>query len=280
MSDAAAEREAIARVERALDETYSRHAGLDEQARVDALAEALQQALASEPEAARVALLDQLERRNAPAPASSASEPSQSPAANAAELEELRREIERLRQAPSAAATAPSTGADRAVLMALLGGEAERLGSGVDAARVAGVVQALTAFARDLVKGFLSEPGKRGDSIVQLDRFHSAVRGELSGSLAGGSTSALLGEATRRVGVQLEAFSVACARGAKSLLDELGPELLEDQCGEGGFGPFKYRGMWETFVRRQRELADASDLFETYFDPALRNAMYQLGDQK
>lgn len=280
MSEAAAEREAIARVERALDEAYSRYAGLDEQARVDGLAEALQQALAAEPEAARVALLDQLEKRTALAPASASSAPSQPPPANAAEMEELRREIERLRHAQAAAVTAASTGADRAVLMALLGGEVDRLGSSVDAARVAGVVQALVAFARDMVKGFLSAPGKRGDSIVQLDRFHSAVRGELSGSLAGGSAAALLGETTQRVGIQFEAFSIACARGAKSLLDELGPELLEDLCGEGGFGPFKYRGIWETFVRRHRELADAQDLFETYFDPALVNAMYQLAEKK
>jgi hypothetical protein len=280
MSEAEAEREAIARIERALDEAYSRYAGLDEQARVDGLTEALHEALASEPGVTRIALLDQLDKRTAPVLTPVAEQPNQASPAQLAEVQELRREIERLRQVQSEAVPAASTGAERAVVMALAGGEVERLGGSVDGARLAGVVQALAAFARDMVKGFLSEPGKRGDSIVQLDRFHSTVRGELAASLPAGSTAALLGETTQRVGIQLEAFSVACGRGARSLLDELGPELLEDLCGEGGFGPFKYRSMWETFVRRHRELADAPDLFETYFDKALVNAIYQLAEKK
>lgn len=276
----AVEREVVARVERALDEAYSRYAGLDEESRVEGLAEALQQALASEPEATHADLLDHLARRHTLPPASSSNPPSQAMATNAAELEDLRREIERLRQAQSAVVVAEPAALDRGVLEVLLGADAQRLESSVDPARVAGVVKALTAFAVDLVKGFLSAPGRQGDSIVQLDRFRNAVRAELSAASPAGGTDALLEETKRRIGVQLEAFSVACSRGAKSLLDELGPEVLEDLCGDGGFGPFKYRGMWETFVRRHRELADAEDLFETYFDPALRNAMFQLGEKK
>jgi hypothetical protein len=275
----ATEREVIARIQRTVDDAYSRYAGLEEQARVDGLTDALLQALGAEPAAMRAAALDFLERENAVAAVGPSAAPP-APAVANAEVEELRRELERLRQAPATAAT-PSPGApDGGVVDALLGADAERFAGSVDPTRIAGVVQALAAFAVDMVKGFLSAPDRPGDSFVQLDRFRTAVRGELTGSGAAGSTRSLLAETTRRVGVQLEAFSVACERGAKSLLGEISPELLEDQRGEGGFGPFKYRGMWETFARRHRELTDSGDLFENFFDPALRNAMYQLGEKR
>lgn len=272
--------EAVQRAERALDEAYSRYAGLEESVRLAGLEEALEQALASEPAPLRLVLLDQLEERHALPAENARVEVLQPPPTNTAELNALRSEVERLRVALAAAATAAPADADRALLRALIGGEADRLTNTVDAARAARVVQALATFARDMVKGFLSDPSKAGDSVVQLDRLRSSLGGELSGSLASGSVEALLNEVTRRVGVQLEAFSVACERGAKSLLNELGPQVIEDTSGDPGIFGKSFKTLWEAFARRQRELVDTDDLFESYFDPALRNAIYQLREKK
>jgi len=267
----------VARLQRALDEAYARYAEVDEEARVQGLVEALHRALAVEPQAERTILLDQLSAGvtapTAPRPGSPVQQH---------EVEELRAEVERLRVALAQASHAPQPNASaQAIQAALIGAEAGV--SRIDEARVAAVVQALTSFATDLVKAFLSLPERRGDSVVQVDRFRGALRGELLGTAESGATERVLQETKVRIAKQMDAFLVACVKGARNLLNELDPVVLEEFSKEAGrdfLGMFRHQKMWEAFERRHRELAGADDLYDTYFDGAFRAAIAELRENK
>jgi type VI secretion system protein ImpI len=60
-------------------------------------------------------------------------------------------------------------------------------------------------------------------------------------------------------------------RGVKSLLHELSPTAIEglaDKKGRGGFGPFRFEGLWKTFVERHSDLADEEkETFGLIFGP-------------
>lgn len=269
----APEREGLGRLQRSLDEAYTRYAGEDEESRVEGLVEALGRALALEPEEARAALLEELGAGYVAPPEAHAHV---AHAAATSEIDALREEIERLRAAPPP----PRAGAtENAVVEALLGGGLDPR-EVADPTRVAGAVRALAIFAMDLIKGFLSTSDP-GSSLVQLDRFRAALRGELQGASPAGTTAALLEETKLAIGLQAQAFTIACVRGAKGMLSELDPVFLEDLSAGGGFlGIGKHQKMWETFEKHHRELLSSDDLYDTYFDGAFRAALLDLRARK
>jgi hypothetical protein len=268
------------KLERAADEAHSRYAGSPESERIDGIVAALREALGGEPETAHSALLDRMAEWYPPVP------PRIDDPAAAAELLALRAEVERLRQQPSI--PPPRGDFDTASLLeALLGRDAERVTreGGADADRITAIVQLLASFATDLAKGFLGAAGKAGETAIHLDRFKSTLRGELSGKSPAGSLKTLLDEIKLKVAAQLEAVPTACSDGARQILKELDPLVLQDQAGEkgvriAGLRPFQHRELWETFQRRHAELMSAEDLYQTYFDGPLRRALYRLQERK
>jgi hypothetical protein len=276
--------QAAARLERAVEEAHSRYAGASESERTAGIATALRQALAAEPEAVHSAALEQMVEWYPLIPVRT-DDP-----ALAAELGELRAEVQRLRQersaTPAAAPAAPSS-VDRALLEALLGRGAEKEAT-PPPERIVASVRALTALAADLARAFLAITAKAGETGLHADRFRTALRGELAGTQPAGSLQALLDEIKLKVAGQLEAFPTACADGARQILKELDPLLLKDQADEkkegvrlpGGFRPFQHREWWETFEKRHAELTASDDLYQTYFDGPLRRALYRLKERK
>jgi hypothetical protein len=275
----------VERLQRSIDEAYSRYAGAGEKERIDGIAMALQGALIDETAALQPALLDALaEAYETPDPEPAAP---QIDAGRTAELAALRLEIDRLERQqhrPSAAAASTSP----ALAEVLLGRDAERNGDvqQPDEAIVASVVQALVGFAVDLGLGFLATGTKPGDTARHRDHIKSTIRGELLGSLPAGSLADLLGHIKSNVGVQLQAFPKACADGARQMLKELDPLVLEDRASEGGalavggFRPFRHREAWEMFCKKYQELASSEDLFRTYFDGPLQKHLFRLRESK
>ena len=275
--------QAAARLERAAEEAHSRYAGASQSERAAGIATALREALAAEPEALQSPVLEQMVEWYPLIPVRT-DDP-----ALAAELTELRAEVQRLRQQQSAApaAPAPPSSIDRSLLEALLGRGAEKEAT-PPPERVVASVRALAALAADLARAFLAITAKAGETALHADRFRTALRGELAGTQPAGSLQALLDEIKLKVAGQLEAFPTACADGARQILKELDPLLLKDAADEskqgvrlpGGFRPFQFREWWETFEKRHAELTASDDLYQTYFDGPLRRALYRLKERK
>jgi hypothetical protein len=286
MSSAADLERAAARLERALDEAFSRYAGAGEDERVGGMAAALQAALAGEPGAMQAALLETLAARVAPSESPMPEVVTSVTASpeSTAELAVLRQRVQEL-EAQAATADAGGSG-DTRILDALLGAEARTLAPEQRPApeRLAAVVQLLTAFAVDLARAFLAAADRRGDTARQVDRFRAALRGELAGG--GQGLAPLLDEIKHTLATQVEALPIACVKGAQQMLKELDPLVIEDQASEsggrqfGGLRPFKYRELWETFEKRHTELMSSEDLYRTYFDGPLRSALYRLREAK
>jgi len=268
---------AVLRVERAVDEAYSRHAGALERDRIDGMSEVLRQALAAEPEALRPLVLERMFEHCQQS--TLVTEDSKL----AKEVVALRAEVERLRQARETPVAIPA--ASGAVLRALLGTAAGEIASrnAVDEDRVAALVQALASFAADLARAFLGTADKSRE-LTPAEPLRETLDAELSGRRGAGSFAALLEQIKYKIGAQLEVFSRACEEGAQHILRELEPLVLEDQAREAeqsvlGYRPFHYREAWQVFQRRYEELVSSSDLYETYFDGPLRKALFKLRKQ-
>ena len=282
MSDSQDIQRAATRVERAIDEAHSRFAGAPEADRVQGMAAAVRHALASEAKDVQSEILSRL-RELYPRLEPRAEDP-----ATAAELERLRGELESARrQPPQAPAPAPRAAADAAGLVtALLGTEGGRGGDmAADAERAVDVVRSLSAFALDLGRAFLGAAAKAGETMLHVDRFKAALRGELAGTQPAGTVAKLLDEVKLRVAGQIEAFPTACTDGARQMLKELDPLVIQDQAQgdaakRGGFRLFQHRELWEAYQRRYDELMAAEDLFQTFFDGPLRRALYRLQEKK
>lgn len=274
MSEADETDRALARLERAVDEAYSRYARAAEAERIDGMAAALREALSSEPATSHDTLLRLMADRYQSAPTRSAT------GGALDEIRHLRAELASLRQS-AIAEPVRQPAADAALLRGLLGRDADRLPAGApaDAAQMVAVIEQLTKLALDLAKAFLTDGDKQHDDTGRhVDRFRTTLLGELSGTLPTGSFGALLDEIRRTVAAPLEAFPGACDAGARQILRELDPLVLDDEATESGvrvmgYRPFRLREIWDKFQQRHQELSASEDLYGTYFDAPLRKSL-------
>jgi hypothetical protein len=278
---------AIARLQRALDDAYSRYAGSGESERVDGMATALEEALANEAPPLHAELLERLAEEFAeialPCPVppgvgdtgvrtttSAGPDP-----ALLGELSALRLEVERLRGA-ARRAPEPVRHVPSGLPEALLGADAHGVDAVLDPGRALSLVAELASFCADVGRAFL-QGGTRGGG-AQGDALAASLHGELAGTLPAGSVAARLGEIKQEVANQLEAVTMGCADGARQLLKELDPLVLEDGAREQlpRLGMFRDGELWKVYQRRHAELSNREDLYRAYFDGQIRKYQFRL----
>jgi hypothetical protein len=264
----------VARLERTMDDAYSRYAPTAEEDRTAGVAAALRTALLSAPESLRAISLELLADRYEPG-----STAPEDPTA-AAEIVVLRAEVERLQSEQAAR----EERADDDLVAALVGPDGARaLGDdGPDMRRLANAVRLLTNFSVDLAKAFLAAADQKGAAEQAVARLRDSLRAELQGE-PGGRLAAILDEIRRNVGVELQAFRDACQNGAQELLRQFDPLLFDLQTNKRkggvrifGFRPFRFRELWQALQLRRTELVNDEDLYQTFFDGPLRRARVQL----
>jgi len=249
------------RLERAMDEAYSRYLGVDEEQRIEGVAAALRSTLESVPENARPFLLEMLAERYEP----------DTPRVDdraAAEVAALKIENERLRRELDAAERrrASSPGVAAALL-----GEAARSAGALDEERVAAVVRALREFTQTLAENLLAPPGKRAAKQQAGERVQQALSAQLGGDE--GAWNALLEDLKKAIAAHLRAVQPACLEGGRFLLQQLDPAVLEGEEGVaqnkwlGGVLGMRERELFRAFERRYAKLVRDEDLYETYFAP-------------
>ena len=264
----------LARTERAMDEAYSRFARADESQRVDGVASALQRAIESVPADLQPVILELLGDRY------EASGPRTDDTALAAELALLRAETERLRAERQA--TQGRQRPDAMVLQALLGADGmDAPGNGsADAEQVSAAVRELVVFSLDLARGFLGSVETANGASENAERWRRGLQAQLRGE-PGEPLAALLEETKMSIVALLQGIPSACRDGAKQLLKELDPLLLEYQARDSGkqilgFQLSHFRDLWQAFQRRYAELFGDDDLYEAYFAGPLKKARFQL----
>jgi hypothetical protein len=264
----------VARLERAMDDAYSRYAPTAEEERIAGITTALRTAVLSVPGPLRAISLELLADRCEPA-SSARADPSAS-----AELVLLRAEVEQLR----AQAVARDKRAGQAVLEALIGADrAIAFGDDEpDSARIGEAVRLLTNFALDLAKAFIAATDQKGGADQAVNRLREALRAEVRGE-PGVRLATVLDEIRRNIGVELQAFRVACQDGVQEMLRQFDPLLLELQTSKRkggvrilGLRPFRFRELWEALQQRRTEMATDEDLYQTFFDGPLRRARERL----
>ena len=273
----------IARIQAALEDMFDRQVAAEPEARETELVQTLHAELASVPESARAGLVDALLALY-PADAPAVSSPEEG-----AELSELRREIERLReQAEPRTVPGRPTGGGEAlgeVLTVLLGrgGNEAAVAGDEGRARVTAVVQALVGFAEKLGRTYLAATADRDHTMA--GRVQQTIRAELEGRQAGGTVADMLDTIADQVMLQLVAFRNACARGGGELLRELSPTAIEAEVNRTKGGAlnslFLHKNCWDLLSARYRDLQSAEgELYDRFFDRVFRAELYRLGQAR
>ncbi len=139
-------------------------------------------------------------------------------------------------------------------------------------------IELLCGFVEDLTKAFGSPGGRRGKSP---DGYGDALKSVLLAQLSEDQQlGQYLDSLKARVGTLALNLPRICANGARSLLEELEPAVVEDvarSAGRVGIGPFKYRDLWLAFERRYTELVSEEGLYERYFDGHLKRLVHRSG---
>jgi hypothetical protein len=250
------------RLERAMDEAYSRYLGVDEEQRIEGVAAALRNTLESVPENARPFLLEMLAERYEPDAPRADDRAAAEIAALKMENEQLRREVEAAQRRRMS-----SPGVAEALL-----GAAARGGGGLDEERVAAAVRAVREFIQTLAENLLQPPGKRVAKQQVGERVQQALTAQLSGG-DDAAWGALLDDLKKAIAAHLGAVRPACREGGLFLLQQLDPAVLEAEEGVaqanwlGGVLGSRERELFRAFERRYARLVRDEELYETYFAP-------------
>lgn len=272
MSDLKEIERAAARLERAMDEAYSRYLGADEAARTAGVADALRHALDDVPESLRRFLLEMLAERYEP-------DAPRTDERAAIEIASLRSENQRLEAEVLTLERAQQASAG--LVAALLGEAATVEWPEVDAHRAHALIAATQAFVQTLAESLLVAPGRRGAKPAVTERVQGALTAQLSGEQPD-AWDALLAELKSAIAAHLGAVRPACREGGAFLLQQLDPMVLEadESIGQAqGLGALfanKERELWRVFERRHARLVKDEELYETYFSPYYNKWLHEL----